>query len=657
VDSKKWCYDDFVDLLRGLNEAQRQAVLHKNGPLLVLAGAGAGKTRAIAHRVAYLIEQGMEAERILAITFTNKAAGEMKERIGQLLALSPQPSALPFVSTFHSLGVFILRNHGRGLGINKNFSIFDKDDALEIMKESIRELGIDPKQFQPDKMLNMISRYKGDLISHENFQEIAGRDFFPRKLSNIWDAYEKNLKAHQALDFDDLILKVVQLFKKYKEVKNYYQNLWQYILIDEYQDTNKSQYELSRILAEKHRNVCVIGDIDQAIYGWRGADFRNIINFERDFPEVKTIIFEENYRSTKNILEAAAKVIEKNKMRKPKNLTATREKGADISLFEAMNEKEEAEFVIHKIEELISVKVRPSLPSEVAVLYRANFQSRIFEEECLKHNIPYNVLGTRFYERKEVKDVFSFIRAALNRENILDFKRVINVPPRGIGKVSILNYFSQKKLPTGMDKKIGEFLTTLDLIKEKIENSRPSEVIKFIMKKTGYQDFLENGSDDDKERLENLKELVSIASRYDQFEAPLGIEKMITDASLMSDQDNLDFGDKNKKEGVRLMTVHAAKGLEFENVFIVGLEQGLFPHSGFGANNAEKEEEERRLFYVALTRAKEKLFLSFSIVRTIFGGRQMNLPSKFLSDIPEHLMKLEQRENLTASGEEIIEYN
>ncbi|MFA4890166.1 MAG: UvrD-helicase domain-containing protein [Candidatus Paceibacterota bacterium] len=640
-----------MNLLEGLNEAQKEAVLHKNGPLLVLAGAGAGKTRAIAHRVAHLVEQGTEPERILAITFTNKAAGEMKERINKLLTTDYSILTTPFVSTFHSLGVFILRNHGRGLGINKNFSIFDKENALEVIKESIRELGIDPKQFQPDKMLNMISRYKGDLISCEDFEEIAGRDFFPRKLSNIWDAYEKKLKAHQALDFDDLILKTVLLFKKDKEARSHYQNLWQYILIDEYQDTNKSQYELSKILAEKHRNICVIGDIDQAIYGWRGADFRNIINFERDFPEVKTIVFEENYRSTKNILEAAARVIEKNKMRKEKKLSATREEGAVISLFEAMNEKEEAEFVVHKIKELIKTKVKPS---EVAVLYRANFQSRIFEEECLKRGIPYNVLGTRFYERKEVKDIFSFIRAALNRDNLLDFKRVINVPPRGIGKVSILNYFAQKKLPIEMEKKIGDFLAVLDQIKEKIENSRPSEVVKFIMKKTDYQDFLENGSDDDKERLENLKELVSIASRYDSLETPLGMEKMITDAALMSDQDNLDFGDKNKKEGARLMTVHAAKGLEFENVFIVGMEQGLFPHSGFGANNAEKEEEERRLFYVALTRAKEKLFLSFSIVRTIFGGRQMNLPSRFLSDIPEHLMKLEKNENQLIE-EEIIE--
>lgn len=641
-----------MDLLKGLNEAQKKAVLYKDGPLLVLAGAGAGKTRAISHRVAHLVSQGINPEHILAITFTNKAAGEMKERIESLL--SYQSSVVsrqrPFVSTFHSLGVFILRNHGKGIGVSKNFSIFDKNDALETIKESMREMQLDFKQFQPEKMLSMISRYKGDFVSHEDFSEIAGHDFFPKKLSSIWNAYEENLKKHQALDFDDLILKTILLFKKDKDTKNYYQNFWQYIMIDEYQDTNKSQYEFSKILAGKHKNICVIGDIDQAIYGWRGADFRNIINFENDFPEHKAIVFEENYRSTQNILEAAAKVIEKNKLRKPKNLTATREKGAEISLFEAMNEKEEAEFAAGKIKDFLKKKVAPA---DIAILYRANFQSRIFEEECLKCGIPYQVLGARFYERKEVKDIFSFIRAALNRDNLLDFKRIINVPPKGIGKVSILNYFAKKKLPVEMEKKLKSFLVVLDSIKNKIENSRPSDVIKFIMKETGYQDFLNSGSDDDKERLENLKELVSIASRYDFLEASLGVEKMLTDASLMSDQDNIDFN--QKKEGVRLMTVHAAKGLEFDNVFIVGLEEGLFPHSGFGERGAEKNEEERRLFYVALTRAKEKLFLSFSISRMVFGGRQMNLPSRFLSDIPEHLMKLEQY-NPPDGEEKMIEY-
>lgn len=633
-----------MDLLSGLNEEQKGAVLHTKGPLLVLAGAGAGKTRAIAHKVAYLAGRGVEPERILAITFTNKAAEEMRERIGNLLKIQNTP----FVSTFHSLGVYILKKSGKALGVRKNFTIFDKEDSLSAVKEAMKELSIDPKQFQPAKMQAVISRYKGDLIDSEEFMNIAGKEFFPRTLSSIWSKYEEILKSHNALDFDDLILKTVNLLKKDKGAREHYQDLWQYILIDEYQDTNKGQYELSKILAQKHRNICVIGDIDQAIYGWRGADFRNIINFETDYPDFISIVFEKNYRSTQNILEAAAKVIEKNKMRKPKNLVAEKKAGAEISLFEAMDEGEEAEFVAHKIRELLGKK---SKNPEIAVLYRANFQSRILEEACLRHGIPYQVLGVRFYERKEVKDLLAFLRASINPENLLDMKRIINVPPRGIGKTTILNYFTKKKLPAESQKKVSEFLKLLESIKKKINSSKASDVIKFAMRETGYQKFLQGGSDDDKERLENLKELASIASRYDNLKAPEGIEKMIADAALTSDQDYLD----KKNNAVRLMTVHSAKGLEFDNVFVVGLEEGLFPHSGFGdpaAGGTEKEEEERRLFYVAITRAKEKLFLSFSLSRMIFGGKQLNLPSKFLSDIPEHLIRLEEYDK----SEEIIEY-
>ena len=635
-------------LFEGLNENQKKAVLHKDGPLLVLAGAGAGKTRAISHRVAYLVNQGIEPEKILAITFTNKAAAEMRERISALLrklsfSLGNQQ---PFVSTFHSLGVSMLRKSGSKIGISKNFSIFDQSDSLSLIKEAIKEFNLDEKQFQPSRVQGIISRYKGDLITNESFRETVGSEFFPQIISRVWDRYEEELQKQKALDFDDLILKTYLLLKNSDEAREYYQELWQYILIDEYQDTNKGQYELSKILAAKHHNICIIGDIDQAIYSWRGADFKNIINFERDFPNHVSIVFEENYRSTKNILEAAAKVIERNKMRKPKNVIAIKEQGAELSLFEAMNEKEEAEFVIHTVKQLLENK--SAQPSEIAILYRANFQSRVFEEEFLKHRLPYQVLGVRFYERKEVKDIFSFIRAALNPDSLVDIKRVINVPPRGLGKTSVLNFFAKKKLPAETQKKFDEFMATLSLIRSAIEKEEPSEVVKFIMQKTGYQDFLKNGDEDDKERLENLMELVSIAGRYNELPPAEGIEKMLTDASLMSDQDNL----LKNQDAVRLMTVHAAKGLEFEYVFIVGLEDGLFPHSGFGQRDPEREEEERRLFYVALTRAKEKLFLTFAVSRTVFGSRQMNMPSRFLSDIPEHLLKLENYEK----EQEYIEY-
>ncbi len=637
-----------IDLLEGLNDNQKKAVLHKDGPLLVLAGAGAGKTRAISHRVAYLVHQGVEPNRILAITFTNKAAAEMRERINSLLRESNSSfdASSPFVSTFHSLGVHILRRHGSSVGAPRNFSIFDKEDSLGLTKAAIKDLGLDPKQFQPAKMQSLISRYKGDLIGNEEFAASAGEGFFPETLSRIWNKYEEYMKEQKALDFSDLIYKTVLLLKTNQDVRGHYQNLWRYIMIDEYQDTNKGQYEFSKILAARHKNICVIGDIDQCIYSWRGADFRNITNFEKDYPDNVLVVLEENYRSTQTILEAAANIIEKNKMRKPKRLISKREKGAEISLFEAMNEQEEADFVAGKLEEIFS----RGDGGEAAVLYRANYQSRAIEEACLKRGIPYHVLGTQFYKRKEVKDMFSFLRAAINPKSMLDVKRIINVPPRGIGKVTILNYFSGKELSGGAKEKVADFFKLLKEIKKRMEAEKLPEVIRFIMAESGYQKFLEEGGDDDRERLENLKELVSIAGRYDHLDGKAAAERLLEDAALMSDQDSMESGDG--AQPVRLMTVHSAKGLEFKNVFIVGLEDGLFPHGGFGGGGPEKEEEERRLFYVAITRAKEKLFLSYSVSRTVFGARQLNAPSRFLSDIPERLIKLEDRDRKT----DIIEY-
>ena len=641
------CYNLYIFMsisLEGLNERQKEAVLHKNGPLLVLAGAGAGKTRVIAHRVAYLVSEGVEPSRILAITFTNKAAEEMKTRISSLLRLPDSSS--PFVSTFHSLGAFILRRSGKPLGIPRDFSILDREDSLALIKGAIQELGMNPKQFQPARIQAIISRYKGELITNEEFELSAGEDFFPSSLSRIWNKYEEQLKAQKALDFDDLVSKTFILLRDDEESRNFYQNFWHYLLIDEYQDTNKSQYELSKMLAQRHRNICVIGDIDQSIYSFRGADFRNIINFERDYPDHKIVVLEKNYRSTQVILEAAARIIEKNKMRKPKRLVAQKEGGAKISLFEAMNEEEEAEFAAHKIRELIKAG---ESPSEIAVLYRANFQSRAIEEACLRHRIPYKVLGVQFYQRREIKDIFAYLRAALNRDSLIDIKRIINVPPRGVGKVSVLNYFAGKELSGQIKGKFEEFLGLLDRIEEfiKEKGNSVSGAIRFAIRESGYEDFLKKGGDDDRERLENLRELVNIASRYDGLGALEGIEKLLSDAALMSEQDSLLEGG----EAVRLMTVHSAKGLEFRNVFVVGLEEGLFPHAGFGEGGADKEEEERRLFYVAVTRAKEKLFLSFCVSRNVFGSRQLNMPSQFISDIPEHLLEIEEYDR----REEIIE--
>ena len=636
-------------LFEGLNEAQKKVALHREGPLLVLAGAGSGKTKSISHRIAHLVGQGVPPEKILAITFTNKAANEMKERILGLIDRLPNSEDLakhPFISTFHTLGVFILRKSGDKIGISKNFSILDKDDSLDAVKTAIKELSIDPKQFQPSKMQSIISREKGDLVDSETYASEAGSDFYPSVIAKIWSKYEEQLKAQKSLDFDDLVSKVVFLLKKDEAARNYYQSLWEYVLIDEYQDTNKSQYELSKLLSAKHKNICAIGDMDQSIYAFRGADFRNIINFERDFPDLVSVVLEENYRSTQNILEAAAKVIEKNKIRKAKDLYTKNAKGAEISLFEAMSESEEAEFVVHKIKELLAGGSRPA---EIAVLFRANFQSRVFEEVCLKHNIPYQMVGTQFYSRKEVKDIFAYLRAATNKDDMFSVKRIINVPPRGIGKVSLLNKLAGKELPAAAKKKFEQFVDLIDSINKTILSQKASAVIAFVLKTTGLEEFLENGDSEDKEKLENLRELVSIATRYDQLSPPEGTDKMLTDAVLMSAQDSME----KKENSVRLMTVHASKGLEFRNVFIVGLEEGLFPHSGFGDRNKERDEEERRLFYVAVTRAKEKLFLSFSVMRTIYGNKQINMPSRFLSDIPDHLYKMEE---FKFQPEDIIRY-
>jgi len=676
-------------LLENLNENQKKAVLHNHGPLLILAGAGAGKTKAISHRVAHLVSvHNIRPDQILAITFTNKAAKEMKQRINSLLdqveKIKPNleteslniltepmegeifdfedsddlalgglsKKSRPFVSTFHALGVYILRQNAQKLGIPKSFSILDKDDSLSIVKTIMKDLEMDTKQFPPPKMQSIISRYKGDMVTVQKFTEEEGDNYFGKQLISIWEKYEEELKKQGALDFADLLTKTVFLLEYNTDVLEYYQNKWKYLLIDEYQDTNKCQYKLSKMLAEKHNNICVIGDVDQCIYSWRGADYKNIMKFEKDYPDFMSITFKENYRSTKTIVEAASRVIEKNKIRKEKIVESQREDGAQISIYEADTARDEAEFVAKKINEL---KRQNADLSEIAILYRANFQSRIIEETFLRKGIAYQLLGTQFYHRKEVKDIFAFLRSAINRDSQVDIKRIINVPARGIGKTTVDNYFSGKKITDKTQEKLDEFFKLLDSIKEKIETVLPSEVVRFVILETGYQSSLQtSGKDEDKEKFENLQELVTIASRYDSFpvtppkektnddDIPVtGIEQMLIDASLMGDQDTMT--DKNKEEvgKPRLMTVHAAKGLEFENVFIVGLEEGLFPHSAFGDASREKDEEERRLFYVALTRAKDKLFLSFADSRVVYGGKQMNMPSRFLSDIPDHLVQSE----------------
>ncbi|PIR58076.1 MAG: ATP-dependent DNA helicase PcrA [Parcubacteria group bacterium CG10_big_fil_rev_8_21_14_0_10_38_31] len=622
-----------------LNKSQKEAVFHKEGPLLIIAGAGAGKTKTIAHRVFNLIKEGVEPKNILAITFTNKAAKEMRERIISLIEKeSPHllQDNLPFVSTFHSLGVHIIKENAKTIGITRYFSILDKEDSLKATKSAIKEANLDIKQFDPRRIQNTISRQKGELIDYETYLEEAGDEYFPKMLAIIWEKYENILKKQKALDFDDLILKTVLLLQKNPEILRYYQSLWKYIHIDEYQDTNKSQYTLTKLLSKEHKNICGVGDNDQSIYGWRGADFKNILNFEKDYPGVKLVLLEENYRSTKTILFAADKVIKKNKLRIDKNMFTQNKEGDKITLFEAENEEGEALFIAEEIEKIIT-KDKSGSP-EIAILYRANFQSRSLEEALLKKGISYQILGVRFFERKEIKDILAFIKVALNPDNQEGLKRIINIPPRGIGKTTLLKIFAgkQAELPQKTAEKVDAFNKLLESIKKSALTEKPSIVIKRIIKETGMDDFLKKGGEDDQERIENIKELATLGIKYDDMEAPLGIEKLLTEASLVSDQDSI----KDKNTAVRLMTVHSAKGLEFKYVFITGLEEGLFPHQDLGSKGEDHEEEERRLFYVALTRAKEKLYLSFADMRTIFGSKQINYPSSFLSELPEHLLEL-----------------
>lgn len=643
-----------MEHLEGLNSKQKEAVLAKDGPVLVIAGAGAGKTKTIAHRILHLIKSGIAPESILAITFTNKAGKEMRERVEKIISEDKElnlPISFthkPFVSTFHSLGVHIIKENARIVGLTRHFNIFDRSDSLKAIKEIMKSLDIDPKQFEPGKILNIISREKNNLLSAEDYRSEHGRGGYTISgiVSKVWPLYEENFKKEKALDFDDLLLKTYFILKNNKEILEHYQNLWKYILVDEYQDTNKVQYEIVRLLALKNKNIFVVGDADQSIYSWRGADISNILNFEKDYPSALVILLEENYRSTQTILALANEVIQKNKLRKEKNLFTKNVEGERASYFRALNETEEARFIAKKAKELIENKTNPR---EIAVLYRANFQSRALEEAMLGENIPYQVLGTKFFERKEVKDVLSYLKASLNTESLSDLKRIINVPVRGIGKVTVIKIFAgeKDKLPAKVKESVNNFFMLLGKIKNEIENKKPSDAIRFVIRETGLEKELKKGSEDDIERLENMRELATLATKYDHLRAPEGIEKLLEESALATDQDSLE---KNEN-AVKLMTVHASKGLEFDYIFITGLEAGLFPHEGIGGEEKtpEEMEEERRLFYVALTRARKKLFLTHTEMRTIFGSQQINIPSEFFADFDNNFLdeeKFEYREKI-----------
>jgi len=636
-------------LAGGLNSRQKKAVVSTQGPVLVLAGAGAGKTKTIAERIRHLVETGVSPSAILAITFTNKAAKEMRERIAQGLRSA---SEHPFVSTFHSLGVYILREQSAQAGIKRHFTIFDRDDSKKAVREALLTMGFDPKTHDPDRITSIISREKGQGLGVEDYGGRGEYGYFSGVVEQVWPEYEKILKRDNALDFDDLLLKTMNLLNDNQTVREFYQNIWQYIHIDEYQDTNRVQYKITQMLVGKNKNICVVGDVDQNIYSWRGADIKNILDFEKDYPDAKVITLEENYRSTQTILEAANRVIEKNKIRLKKNLFTTNSEGERISLFRGFNEADEAEFITSRVAELIR---KGGSPAEIAVLFRANFQSRVLEEAFMNSAIPYQLLGTRFFERKEVKDIVSYLRAAINSDSLSDMKRVVNTPARGIGKTTVLKIFSnnESSLPSATKAKLSSFRTLLGEIERASRQKRPSETISFIIKVSGLEKKWKDGRDEGRARLENAYELSNFASRYDNESPAEGILHFLSDAALQSDQDEM----KDEEKAVRLMTVHASKGLEFDTVFVSGLEDGLFPHrrTSEEMTKPEEREEERRLFYVALTRARKKVFLSYAETRTLFGRRQTNIPSEFIYDIPEALVEEEIFDKYSLSKRPLLE--
>ncbi len=612
-----------------LNSAQQEAVLTTDGPLLVLAGAGAGKTKVIAERISQILRQGTPPERVLAITFTNKAAGEMRQRI--------EPGV--FVSTFHVLGLTIIKENYRLLGLKGFPAIYDRADSLKEMKAALKQVG--GEDIEPRAALGIASRQKGAGVPAGEYAESAQTPY-ERNVGLAWLKYEAALRKDGAMDFDDLLLKAYELLRDHQAVRERYQRRFDYVHIDEYQDTNVVQAKLAELIINPQtRNVCAVGDIDQTIYGWRGAEIANILAFEKKYPGAKVVLLEQNYRSTKRILAAANEVIARNSARVDKNLFTDNPEGDPLSLYIAFDETDEAGFVARKIKELIA---QGRQPKDFAVLYRANFQSRALEEQFLSGNVPHQVLGTRFFERKEVKDVLSFIRAALNG-NPADTARAAQAIPRGIGKVTLLKILEGQ--PAGP--KAEEFLRVLRKVGHAARELPPSQLVSFVLRESGMEQHFKEDKYEGAERLENLRELATLAARYDHLHLPPtdegavseGLQAFLESAALASDQDEL----KDEQNAVRLMTVHAAKGLEFPVVFITGLEEGLFPYERQD-DDPQSREEERRLMYVALTRARHKLYLCYASYRTVFGAKMSTIPSQFLSDIPGDLLENENPERL-----------
>ncbi|MFB3165165.1 DNA helicase PcrA [Neobacillus sp. 179-J 1A1 HS] len=649
-------------LLNGLNPEQQNAVKATDGPLLLMAGAGSGKTRVLTHRIAYLIvEKRVNPYNILAITFTNKAAREMRERIGKMMGGAAEEI---WISTFHSMCVRILRRDIDRMGFNRNFTILDTGDQQSVVKGILKDKNLDPKKYDPRAILGAISSAKNELIDPEEYAKTAG-GYFEQTVSDVYTEYQKRLRKNQALDFDDLIMMTIQLFQRVPEVLEYYQRKFQYIHVDEYQDTNRAQYMLVKFLANRFKNLCVVGDSDQSIYRWRGADIANILSFEKDYPDAKVILLEQNYRSTKRILLAANKVIENNVTRKAKNLWTENPEGNKLVYYRADSEQGEAQFVAGKIKEL--TREGKYKLSDVAILYRTNAQSRVMEEVLLKSNIEYSIVGgTKFYDRKEIRDMLAYLRLIANNDDDISLQRIINVPKRGIGSSSVdkmANFAAMHDISIfealdsvellGLSPKITKGAREFrDLIKNYTQMQEflsVTELVEDILDKSGYREMLKaEKSIEAQSRLENLDELLSVTKNFEEVNEDKSLVAFLTDLALVADIDSLDE-DGEKTDSITLMTLHSAKGLEFPVVFLIGLEEGVFPHSRSLMEEAEMEEE-RRLAYVGITRAEQTLFLTNAQMRTLFGRTSMNPASRFIREIPEELLEgveKEERRNTT----------
>ena len=660
-------------IFEGLNESQKEAVSYEGGPLLILAGAGSGKTRVLTHRIAYLLSLDIPAFNILGVTFTNKAAGEMRERVEKLTRREV------WISTFHSICLRILRQEAESAGLRRDFSIYDDNDQLVVIKDCMAELGLAEKQINPKAIRETISRAKDYLKTPQDMARESA-DYFDEVAAKVYALYQKKLTEFQAVDFGDLIMKTVQMFQKNPAVLDAYQERFKYVLIDEYQDTNHAQYRFVTHLAAKYRHITVVGDPDQSIYSWRGADVSNILNFEKDYPQAKWIKLEQNYRSTTNILDAANALIEHNAIRKHKKLWSEKGTGERISLFEAGDEREEALYVVNQI---FNYKTQGYALQDMVIFYRVHAQSRILEDVLRKYKIPYRIVGgTRFYDRKEIKDLLAYLKVVVFPQDEVALKRVVNVPQRGIGKKSmeILENFKTeqgktlyeavagcgglKELGPRVKQALRDFTEFIEDLKVRKNESLPSELLQEVLEKTGYLEELQKEHTvEAQSRIENIKEFIGVANEFEENALEENkdrmIEHFIESVSLKSDIDGWD----PEEDTLTLMTFHTAKGLEFPLVFMVGMEEEIFPHVNSLSQSAAELEEERRLCYVGMTRAREKLHLSYASCRKLYGFRNFNLPSRFLNEVPHELYEhigsnsLTRESDLEREDEEMIEFD